>query len=47
MTALHHDRTSSSQPRDRLLIWSGAALVSLGLWAGIVIAGAAAIHAIL
>ena len=47
MTALHHDRTPSSQPRDRLLIWSGAALISLGLWAAIIMAGAAAVHAVL
>lgn len=47
MTALHHDRTPSSQPRDRLLIWSGATLISLGLWAAIIMAGAAAVHAVL
>ena len=47
MTALHHERTPSSQSRDRLLIWSGAVLVSLGLWAAIVMAGAAAVHAVL
>ena len=47
MTTLHNEEPSPSQVRDRLVIWLGAALVSLALWGFIIMAGAAVVHAVL